>query len=209
MSMLISSQTNWFCGEFTKLVCNWNVSVTKTNVCITLATLLCFCNSCKNDTDDVFYNELHFYDKIQINVSVMTQHMSDYKCSVLLLQVSYFWSLKRIPEKESMIAPSMFCSGRWSQIMRGLVSRRIPQRSASLCWSAIGITQSSSWLWSSARNVLGLFSGRLRAALLLFSLTAQLDCCGLWQLEGLGAWRRWWKGRIWKICRCRWSRSAQ
>lgn len=27
-------------------------------------------NSCKNDTDDVFYNELHFYEKIQINVSI-------------------------------------------------------------------------------------------------------------------------------------------
>lgn len=33
-------------------------------------TLFCLCNSCKNDTDDVFYNELHFYDKVQIHVSI-------------------------------------------------------------------------------------------------------------------------------------------
>lgn len=27
-------------------------------------------NSCKNDTDDVYYNELHFFDKILIHVSI-------------------------------------------------------------------------------------------------------------------------------------------
>lgn len=38
--------------------------------CKFMFVVFCLFNSCKNSTDDVFYNELHFYEKVQINVSM-------------------------------------------------------------------------------------------------------------------------------------------
>lgn len=35
----------------------------------------CAHDSCKNDSDDVIYNELYFYDKVLINVSVKQQKL--------------------------------------------------------------------------------------------------------------------------------------
>lgn len=60
---------------------------------------------CKNDEDDVFYNELHFYDKVQIHDS--RERVYDRTINVLLRKVKpdVAWPrLQKNPEKPSWIA---------------------------------------------------------------------------------------------------------
>ncbi|KAM7371000.1 hypothetical protein PAMP_010506 [Pampus punctatissimus] len=60
---------------------------------------------CKNDTDDVFYNELHFYDKIQIYDS--RERVYDRTINVLLRKIKpdYAWPrLQKDPAKPSWIS---------------------------------------------------------------------------------------------------------
>ncbi|XP_072312690.1 putative protein PTGES3L [Eucyclogobius newberryi] len=60
---------------------------------------------CKNDEDDVYYNELHFYEKVQINDS--RERVYDRTINILLrkLKPDFAWPrLQKDPERPSWIA---------------------------------------------------------------------------------------------------------
>uniref|UniRef100_A0A3B3ZKA6 CS domain-containing protein n=1 Tax=Periophthalmus magnuspinnatus TaxID=409849 RepID=A0A3B3ZKA6_9GOBI len=62
---------------------------------------------CKNEEEDVFYNELHFFDKVQINVSTQLKRVYDRTINVLLRKIKpdFAWPrLQKNSEKPSWIS---------------------------------------------------------------------------------------------------------